>query len=48
MFEINLSRNKFINFMHRKSGKPFSELRAKLKENKWNMSDTYIDLFWFR
>lgn len=45
LFEINMSRNKFIKFLHRKSDKSFSELRSILKKNKWNMSDTYLELF---
>lgn len=46
-FKINMSRNKFIQYLHRKSDLPYSELRAILKKNKWNMSDTYIDVFGF-
>lgn len=47
-FEINMSRNKFIQYLHRKSDLPYSELRAFLKMNKWNMSDTYIELFCYK
>lgn len=45
LFEINMSRNKFIEFLHSKSDKSFSELRSILKKNKWNMNDTYLELF---
>ena len=48
LFEINMSRNKFIQYLHRKrSDKSFSELRSILKKNKWNMRDTYLELFMF-
>ena len=48
LFEINMSRNKFSQYVHRKrSDKSFSELRSILKKNKWNMSDTYLELFMF-
>ena len=46
-FEINMSRNKFIRFLHEKSRLSYSELRTILKKNKWNMSDTYIEVFLF-
>lgn len=43
--KINMSRNKFIQYLHRKSDLPYSKLRALLKKNKWNMSDTYMEVF---
>lgn len=45
MFEINLSRNRFIEYIHEKSYLPYSKLRELCKKLRWNMSDIYIELF---
>ncbi len=45
LFDIKMSRNKFIKFLHDKSERDYADLRKLLKDNNWNMSAVYVQLF---
>ena len=48
LFDIKMSKNKFIKFLHDKSEHNYAYLRKLLKDNKWNMSAVYVQLFLMR
>ena len=45
LFDIKMSRNKFIKFLHDKSERDYADLRKLLKDNNWNMSAVYVSVF---